>query len=110
MPPLVPLFPPSELTERVQVVQSGFIKEKRRKGPPVELEKCVLLEMVQYSCNPPSEGIQPPGVVKCKPLVRLFRRCADSLTVETTVWEKTGTQNNSCATEAIGNQASQPQK
>jgi hypothetical protein len=74
MPPLVPLFPPSELTERVQVVQSGFIKEKRRKGPPVELEKCVLLEMVQYSCNPPSEGIQPPGVVKCKPLVRLFRR------------------------------------
>ena len=73
MPPLVPLFPASELTERVQVVQSGF-KEKRRKGPPVELNKCVLLEMVQYSCNPPSEGIQSPGVVKCKPLVRLFRR------------------------------------
>jgi hypothetical protein len=60
--------------------------------------------MVQYSCNPPQDGIPQPGVVVCKPVVRLFRRlvtlkcpcpihiltvlrCAGGLTVETTSWE-----------------------
>lgn len=73
MAPLVPVFSATDLPDRVQIVHSAF-KEKRRKGEPIDLEKCALLEMVQYSCNPPSEGIQPPGVVKCKPVVRLFRR------------------------------------
>lgn len=73
MAPLVPVFPTTELPDRVQVVHSGF-KEKRRKGGPIDLHQCPLFEMVQYSCNPPSEGIQPPGVVKCQPVVRLFRR------------------------------------
>jgi hypothetical protein len=36
------------------------------------------LEMVQYSCNPPQEGIPQPGVVVCKPVVRLFRRFVNS--------------------------------
>ncbi|KAL1982925.1 hypothetical protein VTN96DRAFT_777 [Rasamsonia emersonii] len=88
MAPLVPVFSATDLPDRVQIVHSAF-KEKRRKGEPIDLEKCALLEMVQYSCNPPSEGIQPPGVVKCKPVVRLFRRCAGGLTVETTAWERT---------------------
>jgi hypothetical protein len=75
MPPLVPLFSASELPERVQTVRSGF-QEKRRKGPPIDLDQCALLELMQYSCNPPSEGVQPPGVVKCKPILRLLRRYA----------------------------------
>lgn len=74
MAPLIPIFPTTDLPDRVQIVHSAF-KEKRRKGDPIDLEKCALLELVQYSCNPPSEGIQAPGVVKCKPVVRLFRRC-----------------------------------
>ena len=74
MAPLIPIFPSTDLPDRVQIVHSAF-KEKRRKGDPIDLEKCALLELVQYSCNPPSEGIQAPGVVKCKPVVRLFRRC-----------------------------------
>ncbi|KKA23261.1 hypothetical protein T310_2686 [Rasamsonia emersonii CBS 393.64] len=69
MAPLVPVFSATDLPDRVQIVHSAF-KEKRRKGEPIDLEKCALLEMVQYSCNPPSEGIQPPGVVKCKPVMR----------------------------------------
>lgn len=73
------------------------------------------MELVQYSCNPPEEGILAPGVVKCKPIVRLFRRfdflscfwggckrdvnlfllvrCAGGLTVETTGWEKMNTNS-----------------
>jgi hypothetical protein len=73
MAPLVPVFSPTDLPDRVQFVQSGF-REKRRKGGAVDLEKCQLMEIVQYSCNPPEEGIQAPGVVKCKPIVRLFRK------------------------------------
>lgn len=73
MAPLVPVFLAAELPDRIQVVRSGF-KEKRRKGGPIDLSQCPLFELVQYSCNPPSEGIQPPGVVKCKPIVRLFRK------------------------------------
>jgi hypothetical protein len=110
MAPLVPIFSTSELPERIQIVHSAF-KEKRRKGEPIDLHKCALMELIQYSCNPPSEGINPPGVVKCKPVVRLFRRynnpyawkerkterliivlcrCAGGLTVETTDWERLG--------------------
>lgn len=72
MAPLVEVWPASELPDRVQVVRSGF-KDKRRKVP-IDLEKCKLMEMVQYSCNPPSEPPPGPGVVHCKPIVRLFRR------------------------------------
>lgn len=73
MAPLVPIFPTEDLPSRVQIVHRGF-KEKRRKGEPIDLQKCELMELVQYSCNPPEEGILAPGVVKCKPIVRLFRR------------------------------------
>ncbi|KAL1993905.1 hypothetical protein VTN49DRAFT_2574 [Thermomyces lanuginosus] len=93
MAPLVPIFPASELPDRVQIIQSSF-KEKRRKGKPIDLHKCELMEMLQYSCNPPSEGIQKPGVIKCKPVVRLFRRCAGGVTVETTKWEKIKHEEN----------------
>ncbi|KAE8135949.1 hypothetical protein BDV38DRAFT_284425 [Aspergillus pseudotamarii] len=86
MAPLVPIFSAEALPDHVSIVRKNF-QERRRKGGPVELEKCKLLEMVQYSCNPPQDGIPAPGVVVCKPVVRLFRRCANGLTVETTAWE-----------------------
>lgn len=73
MAPLVPVFSAEKLPEHVNIVTKNF-REKRRKGGAVELEKCKLLEMVQYSCNPPQDGIPKPGVVVCKPVVRLFRR------------------------------------
>ncbi|KAF3390328.1 hypothetical protein F1880_009409 [Penicillium rolfsii] len=73
MAPLCQVFHAEELPHRVNTIQHNF-KDKRRKGPAVNLKECQLLEMVQYSCNPPSEGIPQPGVVKCQPITRLFRR------------------------------------
>ncbi|PYH76194.1 hypothetical protein BO82DRAFT_359379 [Aspergillus uvarum CBS 121591] len=86
MAPLVPVFHAETLPEHVNISTKNF-QEKRRKGGPVDLEKCQLLEMVQFSCNPPQGGIPKPGVIVCQPVVRLFRRCAGGLTVETTAWE-----------------------
>lgn len=74
MAPLVPLFNATTLPNHVNTIRRNFHEEKRRKGEPVELTNCPLFEMVQYSCNPPQEGIPKPGVVVCKPVVRLFRR------------------------------------
>lgn len=82
MAPLVPVFSAESLPDHVSTVRKNF-QERRRKGGPVELEKCKLMEMVQYSCNPPSEGIPKPGVVICKPVVRLFRRYVLSLMTTT---------------------------
>jgi Mitochondrial export protein Som1 len=73
MAPLVPVFHTPDLPSRIQIEHRAF-KEKRRKGGPLDLDKCDLMELVQYSCNPPEAGIQAPGVVKCVPIVRLFRR------------------------------------
>ena len=70
MAPLVPVFPVSSLPEQVNFVTKNF-QERRRKGPPIELEKCQLLEMTQYSCFPPEDK---PGPAICTPLVRMFRR------------------------------------
>lgn len=74
MAPLVPVFSSESLPDHVNTVRRNFHEEKRRKGTPVDLEKCKLLEMVQYSCNPPQDGIPKPGTIVCKPVVRLFRR------------------------------------
>lgn len=75
MAPLVPKFPVESLPDRVNTVSHSNFQEKRR-NPPVDLTQCSLLEMTQYSCNPPDEGIPQPGRVVCKPLVKLFRRYA----------------------------------
>ncbi|KAL4962897.1 uncharacterized protein BDV14DRAFT_177499 [Aspergillus stella-maris] len=87
MAPLVPMFDAEKLPEHVNIITRNFTEEKRRKGGPIDLEKCQLMEMTQYSCNPPSKGIPQPGTVVCQPLARLFRRCAGGLMVETTSWE-----------------------
>lgn len=83
MAPLVPIFSADSLPEHTNIVSRNFQEKKRRKGAPVNLQDCPLLEMVQYSCNPPQDGIPQPGVVVCKPVVRLFRRytCLVSLVV-----------------------------
>jgi hypothetical protein len=73
MAPLVPVFSAETLPDHVNTVQRNF-QDKRRKGPTVNLKECALLEMMQYSCNPPSEEVPQPGVIVCKPVVRLFRR------------------------------------
>lgn len=73
MAPLVPVFSAETLPDHVNTVRRNF-QDKRRKGPAVDLKECPLLEMMQYSCNPPSEEIPQPGVIVCKPVVRLFRR------------------------------------
>ena len=73
MAPLCPVFAAESLPDRVNVVRRNFI-EKKRKGTQIDLNECPLMEMTQYSCNPPQEGIPQPGQVVCKPIVRLFRR------------------------------------
>ncbi|KAJ5626262.1 hypothetical protein N7510_002571 [Penicillium lagena] len=73
MAPLVPVFSAETLPDHVNTVRRNF-QEKRRKGPAIDLKECALLEMMQYSCNPPQDGIPQPGAVVCKPVVRLFRR------------------------------------
>ncbi|KAJ5115722.1 hypothetical protein N7456_000070 [Penicillium angulare] len=86
MAPLVPVFSADTLPDHVNIVRRNFL-EKKRKGTQIDLKECPLLEMTQYSCNPPQEALPQPGQVVCKPIVRLFRKCADGLTVETTSWE-----------------------
>lgn len=74
MAPLVHKHTVESLPERINIVNKNFQDEKRRKGPAIDLKECPLFEMTQYSCNPPDEGVPTPGVVTCKPLVKLFRR------------------------------------
>ncbi|KAF2137200.1 uncharacterized protein K452DRAFT_236131 [Aplosporella prunicola CBS 121167] len=83
MAPLVEAFPPEELEARAQYTPDNRLRNKRR---PVDLAKCKLLELVQYECDVVDRG-DPKSVVRCQPLVRLFRKCADGLSVETTSWE-----------------------
>ncbi|PGH00339.1 hypothetical protein GX51_05837 [Blastomyces parvus] len=93
MSPLTQSFPTSALASAVQTTTKNF-QETARKPPGVNLSECALMEMVQYSCNPPEKG-PPQGptggpVIECESVVRLFRRCAAGLTVETTTWERKG--------------------
>lgn len=67
MSPPVEKFPATELPARVQIYQKGY-KDKRRKTP-VDLEKCELMEMLQYRCDP-----RPGRMIVCEEVVKLFRR------------------------------------
>jgi len=82
MTPPIESFPASELPDRVQVTMKG-----RRRKRPVDMRNCELLEMLQYSCWIDGDERKPGAKVICDPVVRLFRRCADNLTIETTTWE-----------------------
>ncbi|KAI4223453.1 MAG: hypothetical protein L6R36_005419 [Xanthoria steineri] len=81
MAPPIETFPASQLPYRIQAAANG----KRRKGKEINLNECELMEMVQHSCW--LEGVKQDLTV-CKPIVKLFRRCAGGLVVETTAWEE----------------------
>ncbi|KAM0799040.1 hypothetical protein BDR22DRAFT_890862 [Usnea florida] len=94
MSPPVEAFPVSELEDRVNVQPNG----RRRKGGDIDLRKCELLELVQYECGFVTDQRavmsyklrrQQP-IVRCTPIVKLFRRCAGGLMVETTDWDDEG--------------------
>ena len=71
MAPPVEAFQASELPERVQITALG-----RRRKEPVDLEKCELLEMVQYSCWLEGGKRSQQADIKCEPIVRAFRKYA----------------------------------
>lgn len=71
MSPPVESFPAFELADRVQVTMRN-----RRRKKLVDLHKCELMEMVQYSCEVEKDK-GGGSVIKCEPLVRLFRRWVD---------------------------------
>ncbi|SMQ45513.1 unnamed protein product [Zymoseptoria tritici ST99CH_3D7] len=83
MPPLVEAFHARELTSHINHLPDG----KTRKPPVSDLKKCDLKELVQYNCelNGPKEDKR--SKIVCDPVLRLFRQCANGLTVETTAWE-----------------------
>ncbi|KAL1847836.1 hypothetical protein VTK73DRAFT_10252 [Phialemonium thermophilum] len=81
-------FLAAELPQKVQTDVDG----KRRKtsdGRAIDLKKCELLGLVQYSCSVDQPDVRD-SPVRCWPIQRWFRRCQDrngSFTVETTAWE-----------------------
>ncbi|KAG8529528.1 uncharacterized protein KY384_006165 [Bacidia gigantensis] len=76
MAPPVESFLASELQNHINQLPNG----KRRKGGDVDLKKCSLHELVQYSCYLEGDPKASDSVIKCKP-------CADGLMVETTAFE-----------------------
>lgn len=69
MSPPVETFSATELPDRVQVNTQG----RRRKGGNIELQKCELLEMLQYECEVENAARKDSQVI-CRPVERLFRR------------------------------------
>lgn len=83
MAPPVEEFPVSELGHRINVQSNG----RRRKGGDIDLRKCELLELVQYECGLKGSKKDRDSVIECAPVVKLFRKCAGGLMVETTAWD-----------------------
>ncbi|KAF2400364.1 hypothetical protein EJ06DRAFT_530346 [Trichodelitschia bisporula] len=77
--PAATTFPSSALPQHVA-------RDVRGKPRGVRLEDCPLSEMTQYRCDIVGRETSSPSV-RCEWFLRLFRRCADGLTVETTDWE-----------------------
>lgn len=70
MAPPIEAFPISELHHRVSVLPNG----KRRKVGDVDLKKCDLMELVQYSCHLKGDPKSRNAVIQCEPVVKLFRK------------------------------------
>lgn len=83
MAPPIEAFPVSELEDRVNIQSNG----RRRKGGDIDLRKCELLELLQYECRLKGSKKDRQSVIQCAPVIKLFRRCAGGLIVETTAWE-----------------------
>lgn len=69
MAPLVESFPPSQLTERINLKPNG-----KPQKPPIDLEKCDLKEMIQYFCDLDGPKEDPRSKVVCSPVLRYFRK------------------------------------
>ena len=69
MAPPLESWPAYQLPDRAQ----GNVKDRKRKDFNDDLKACELLELLQYECK-----VEPPvtrdSVVRCWPVVRLFRR------------------------------------
>ena len=77
MAPPVESFPVSELAARVQRSTKARQGKQHKGAEVVDLKKCELLEMVQYSCQlaPSDEAVASSSkIIRCKPVVKLFRR------------------------------------
>ncbi len=70
MAPPLEAFPVSELAWRMNTLPNG----KRRKGGDIDLNKCELLELVQYSCHLKKANGFGQDVIQCAPVVKLFRK------------------------------------
>lgn len=70
MPPLVEVFPASDLAPRVNDLASG----KKRKPAVADLKHCELKEMIQYNCNLNGPREDATSKVVCQPVLRLFRQ------------------------------------
>ena len=68
-PPIEP-FPASDLHRHINALPNG----KRRKGGEIDLKKCDLMELVQYSCWAEQVVGQIGQTTKCRPVVKTFRR------------------------------------
>lgn len=74
MAPLTEAFHPSDLQNRVQYVPNG---KRRKRG--VDLKKCELKELLQYSCDLKGPKNDPKSYVVCEPVLRLFRKYVTDL-------------------------------
>ncbi len=70
MAPPIETFPAAELLDRVNTLPNG----RRRKGGDVDLSRCELLELVQYSCHLKESAKSQGSVIQCEPVVKLFRK------------------------------------
>jgi inner membrane protease subunit SOM1 len=62
-------FPASEITAHVNTTAKGKLRK-----PPVDLEKCALMEMTQYKCDVEGGENRKTAKTVCRPILRLFRR------------------------------------
>ncbi|KAL2032125.1 hypothetical protein VTO58DRAFT_107476 [Aureobasidium pullulans] len=84
MPPSISPFHPADLEAKTKILPSGKLRKPENQH---QLNKCKLQELVQFDCEVKGHKKHKNGIVVCAPIVRVFRRCKDGLTVETTAWE-----------------------
>ncbi|QUC20462.1 uncharacterized protein UV8b_04703 [Ustilaginoidea virens] len=105
-------FPAAELPSRIQLDVHG---RRRKHDPPrrgIDLSACQLLSLLQYKC-PPEKAASADGPVRCFPVERLFRRCADrkgTFTVETTAWEGGDAASGGHGRGGLGGSSAGPQQ
>ncbi|TKA38361.1 hypothetical protein B0A54_10652 [Friedmanniomyces endolithicus] len=82
MAPPIETFHPARLQQQIQHHANGKLRK-----PLVDLKQCDLKELLQYECDLRGPKEDPRSKIVCEPVLRLFRQCANGLTVETTSWE-----------------------